>query len=888
MTLHARVLGVLAGHLLLLALAWIPAVSCAQNANDGFDPNANGGVVALAVQPDGKLVVGGGFTSLSPNGGGAIPRNYIARLTADGSVDATYDPNANSSANALVVQPDGKLLVGGAFTSLSPNGGGTSTRNHIARLNVDGSVDTAFDPNANNVVYALAVQPDGKLVLGGNFTSLSPNGGGTVTRNYIARLNVDGSLDTTFDPRANGIVYALAVQPDGKLLVGGEFTSFSPNGGGAITRNKIARLNADGSVDTAFDPNANSTVNALVLQPDGKLVVGGFFNSLSPNGGGASTRNRIARLNVDGSVDAAFDPNASSYVTALAVQANGKLLVGGAFTSFSPNGGGAITRNHIARLNTDGSLDMAFDPSANTSSYVYALAVQLDGKPVMGGDFTSLSPNGGGAITRNRLARLNGDGSVDTALNPNADGSVYGLALQPDGKLVVSGFFSSLSPNGGAAVIRDRIARLNSDGSLDAAFNPNPNGAILAIAPQPDGKLMVRGSFTSFSPNGGGGVARNRVARLNVDGSVDAFNPNPNDIVYAMALQPDGKLVLGGAFASFGGGAVARPYLARLNVDGSVDTAFNPRPNAEVYALAVQSDGKLLVGGNFATFSPNGGGAITRNHLARLNANGTVDTAFDPNVDDYVEALALQPDGKVVLAGVFTSLSPNGGSAIARQYIARLNADGSVDPAFDPKPNSLLYALALQPDGKLALGGLFNFLAPNGGGNISRNHIARLNADGSVDAAFNPNANNTVYSIAVQPDGKLLAAGDFATIGGQTRNRIARLSTPQTALQSLSIVSYTGGGSSITWTRAEAGPELALPPQLLFSLTDSTYTPVGTMQRISSGWRYSGFVPPLNQNFYLRTRGQVSSGAYNAGGLIESTRQVYLSVNDGIFANGFE
>jgi uncharacterized delta-60 repeat protein len=598
------------------------------------------------------------------------------------------------------------------------------------------------------------------------------------------------------------------------------------------------RLNADGSLDTAFDPNANDAVVALALQPDGKLVLGGFFTTLSPNGGVALTRNNIARLNADGSVDTVFDPNASNVVWALALQPDGKLVLGGYFSSLSPNGGGAITRNYIARLNADGSVDGAFDPHANGTS-VYALALQPDGKLVLGGDFTSLSPNGGGALTRNYIARLNADGSVDTAFDPNASSVVFALALQPDGKLVLGGFFTSLSPNGGGAIARNYIARLNADGSVDTAFNPNANGYVYALALQPDGKLVLGGNFTSLSPNGGAAITRN--------------------------------------------------HIVRLNADGSVDTAFDPNANGPVEALALQSDGKLVLGGFFTTLSPNGGGAFTRHDIARLNADGSVETAFDPNASDSVLALAVEPDGKLLVGGNFTSLSPNGGGAITRNHIARLNADGSLDMAFDPNASNVVWALALQPDGKLVLGGYFSSLSPNGGGAITRNHIARLNADGSVDTAFDPNANDTVYALALQPDGKLVAGGQFFAMGGLVRNSIARLSTPQAALQSLTIVSYTTGGSAITWTRAGAGPELALPPQLLFSLAGSTYSAAGTMQRISNGWRYSGFVPPLHQNFYLRTRGQVSSGYGNgSGGLIESTRQVYLNGNDGIFANGFQ
>ncbi|QBB69068.1 hypothetical protein ELE36_00990 [Pseudolysobacter antarcticus] len=883
MTKYARVFGFLAGSCLwLLALLAIPAISYAQNANDGFDPNASSTVLALAVQPDGKTIVGGSFTTIAGQ-----TRSRLARLNADGSLDGSFaTTNVDSTVQVIAVQADGRIVIGGAFAQV-----GAYLRNHIARLNADGSVDTAFDPNASGTVNALALQPNGKLVLGGQFTSLSPNGGGALIRNRIARLDADGSVDTAFDPNASGAVYALALQPDGKMLLGGGFTSLSPNGGSALTRNHIARLNADGSVDNAFDPSANFAVFALALQLDGKLVLGGQFTALSPNGGSAIARNAIARLNTNGSVDPAFDPKANNSVFALALQPDGKLVLSGDLTTLSPNGGVAITRNRIARLNTDGSVDAMFNPSA--SAGVYALALQPDGKMLMGGSFVSLSPNGGSAITRNRIARLNADGSADTVLNPNANNYIFALAVQPDGKLVLGGGFTALSPNGGGAIIRNHIARLNADGSLDMTFDPNANSVVIAVALQPDGKLLLGGNFTSLSPNGGPAVMRNRLVRLNADGSLDtAFNPNPDAAVSALALQPDGKVLMGGNFNSLspnGGGAISRNHIARLNADGTVDMTFNPNANDVVIALALQPDGKLVLGGYFTSLSPNGGGPIARSRIARLNTDGSVDAIFNPNPNAPVSALALQLDGKLLLGGNFTSLSPNGGSAVTRNCIARLNDDGSLDTAFNPNVDSSVFALALQPDGKLLLGGNFTSLSPNGGGSVLRNHIARLNADGSVDTAFDPNANGDVYALALQADGKLVMGGNFTVMGALTRNNLARLSTPEASLQSVNIVGYSNGASAITWNRAGAGPELALPPQLLFSLAGSTYGAVGTMQRINNGWRYSGFVPPLNQNFYLRTRGQVSSGEYNgSGGLIESTVQVYLSGNDGIFANGFD
>ncbi len=158
--------------------------------------------------------------------------------------------------------------------------GGTA-RNRIARLNADGTLDTGFDPNANGDVYSVAVQADGKILLGGDFTTV----GGTA-RNYIARLNADGTLDTGFNPNANSVVYSVAVQADGKILLGGDFTTV-----GGTARNYIARLNADGTLDPGFNPNANDYVYSVAVQADGKILLGGGFTTV-----GGTARNHIARL----------------------------------------------------------------------------------------------------------------------------------------------------------------------------------------------------------------------------------------------------------------------------------------------------------------------------------------------------------------------------------------------------------------------------------------------------------------------------------------------------------------------------------------------------------------------------------------------------------------
>ena len=215
------------------------------------------------MQADGKILVGGVFTLI-----GGQPRIGFARLDATTGLADSFDPNANSDVYAIAVQADGKILAGGSFTSI-----GGQTRNRIARLDPTTGLADSFDPNANDVVRSIAVQADGKILAGGLFTTLSPNGGAAVTRNRIARLETDGRLDQTLNLSTVGTyVTATAVQADGKILIGGSFSTVL-----GVTRNNIARLNTDGTLDTAFNPNANDAVHSIAVQADGKILAGGFF-----------------------------------------------------------------------------------------------------------------------------------------------------------------------------------------------------------------------------------------------------------------------------------------------------------------------------------------------------------------------------------------------------------------------------------------------------------------------------------------------------------------------------------------------------------------------------------------------------------------------------------
>ena len=813
-----RFLIILAVSLLLGLLAPVSAQTPGSlDVTFGSDSAINGDVLSIIPAGDGKVYIGGEFTMVR-----GVKRNRIARLNADGSLDTAFNPGtgADNWVSSVAIQQDGKVLIGGGFTGVN----GTA-RNRIARLNSDGSLDPSFNPGsgANNSVHSVAIQQDGKVLIGGDFLLMR----GTV-RSRIARLNADGSLDATFDPGtgADKLVIALTVQGDGKVIVVGSFTRVNGTG-----RNRVARLNANGSLDTDFNPGsgADATVISAAIQGDGRVLIGGAFSNVNGTG-----RNGVARLNADGSLDAVFNPRpaASSVINAVAAQQDGKVLLGGSFYVVS-----GTRRFGIARLNSDGSLDVGFDPGMGVSNEVESVAVQGDGKVLIGGRFSTFDTVGGSSF-----ARLNADGSLDITFFNLATGANYGVgtvAVQEDGKVVIAGGFNSVN-----ATRRRGIARLNTDGSIDTTFSPDLNGSVSNVAVQRNGKALISGSFTSVN-----GTVRNRIARLNTDGSLDpSFNlgTGTDSLIFSVEVQGDGKVLIGGPFTLVNG--VSRNRIARLNPDGSLDSSFNPGTGADstVNAVAVQGDGKIVIGGAFTIVN-----GVARNRIARLNADGSLDVGFNPGTgaDLEINVVAVQADGKVLIAGAFTRIG-----GISRKFFARLNADGSLDSSFNPGtgPDEKVSAVAVQGDGKLLIGG--HFTSFNGTG---RNRIARLNADGSLDAGFNPGTglDRVIGAVAVQGNGKVLIGGDFTRVNETGRNRIVRLhndiATSQLAPVSSDRLEWRRGGSApeVTWVEFE------------FSVDGQSWVPLGSGNRINGGWELTGLnLPPEGM---VRASGQ-SSGSNNS------------------------
>ena len=743
----------------------------------GFGPGegANNGVYSTVVQTDGKILVGGWFTSFN----GTLC-NRITRLNLDGTIDATFNPGSgpNEEIQTISVQTDGKIIIGGWFTSFN----GTPI-NYLARLNSDGSLDPTFNigTGANSLVVTSAIQPDGKILIGGMFSQFDGQ-----NKSYFTRLNTDGSLDNTFNPVSgpNGYVNGLALQSDGKIIICGQFSTYN-----GTTRKSVARINTDGTLETTFNSfyGANSSVNSVAIQSDGKVVICGNFTTY-----GTIARNRIARINIDGLNDNTFNPGTGLNVEArkLFLQSDGKIVVGGSFTNYN-----GTTRTRIVRINSNGSLDTSFDPGTGANNVIHHVALQTDGKIMIGGGFTSFN----GAV-KNRIARLNSDGSLD-AIGPN--NILFATTLQNDGKIIIAGDFTNYIETG-----INRIARLNDNGSLDQTFNPGTgaNATVLETVVQVDSKIIIGGTFTSYN-----GSAVNRIARINPNGSLDAsFNLGSaaDNTIQSLALQPDGKIIIGGDFTTYNG--TSRNRIARLNIDGTLDPTFNPGTgtSGSVVAIVVQSDGKIVIAGVFSTYN----GSIV-NNICRLNNDGSIDGSFNSGLgaDNTIWAVALQTDGKILIGGQLTSI--NGVSSFR---IARLNQNGSHDPSFNigTGANSTIHNILLQPDGKVIIGGQFTTF---NGNNINR--LARLNTNGSLDLSFNTGigANSWIYASALQTDGKVIIAGDFLSYAGMGRNRVARVfaycnppaapmgAATQTFCNTGTVADLTTVGSNIQWYANSTG-----------------------------------------------------------------------------------
>lgn len=370
---------------------------------------------------------------------------------APGDVDLTFQPDGFTAdeVRSVAITPADRVLAGGYLSGTNLLGDELAG---MAYFKADGAFDSGFGvPGSLAMVSALAVDASGYVVCAG----IQTNSLNAVVR----RLDPLGVLDPTIDLVFNGAlspwIYDLELQSDGRLLVAGSFTRV-----GSASRTNLVRIHTDGTVDLSFKTNFNAagSILAITLQADDKILVGGSFTHIN-----GTLRRGIARLNVDGSLDATFNPGTGvqGMVKAIGVQADGRILMGGYF--FAVNG---VLRSGLARLLPNGQLDTTFDPGEGAELIgvdnpgggpsVDALVRQGDGRWIVGGDFNHF-----GGVAHPNLVRLHWDGAVDenfdVGTGPNAP--VRSMVLDSNGYLAIGGEFTSVN-----GVDRPRVARIESDG----------------------------------------------------------------------------------------------------------------------------------------------------------------------------------------------------------------------------------------------------------------------------------------------------------------------------------------------------------------------------------------------------------------------------------------
>jgi hypothetical protein len=752
--------------------------------NQNFSADANNSVNTLAISGS-RLYAGGTFTTLS----GSSRSRLGAVDTTTGNLVASFDPNVSSDVFAIT-SSGSALYVGGNFTTLS----GT-VRNRLGAVNTTTGnlLPFACDANGNVLSFALS---GSTLYVGGAFTTISGS-----TRNRLGAVDTTTGNPLTSIMGVDNNVNSIFIRGS-ELFAGGIFTNKSISASAGISAAK--------SVSGFYNVQslaANAAISASVVLSDGSAIVGGDFTTIL-----GQTRNRLAKINADGTLNPTFNPNANGSVYAL--QASGStLFVGGAFTNLSGS-----SRWSIGAVNTStGNLVAGFLPSA--SNYVRAFAVS-GSNLFVGGDFTTIA-----GASRTRLAVLDSGTGIANAFTGSADGSVTALVTSGS-NLYVGGGFNRLN-----GVVRNHFGVLGSTSgdiveSFDTRFGLSGSVNTLAVA---DSKLYIGGRFLDISKR-----AESAIRIDTTSGSIVSFmNVQSGSIFDGLVLTSvgldDGSLIIGGSFSTVLG--QPRANLAKINSNGTLNSSFNPGTNSQVRALAV-SGSTLFLGGFFTTLSGStrtrlgavdtttgnlvagfstltvtgsnpqvsalafsgsrlyvGGvftsvGGTTRNNIYAVSTTtGALVTAFNPNVSSTVTALAIS-GSSLYVGGGFATISGS-----TRNRLGAVDTTtGNILP-FAADTNATVNALALSGS-RLYVGGVFTSFSGS-----TRNYIGAVDTTtGNLVAAFNPNASNSVISLALSGS-SLYAGGAFGSLSGSTRNYIGAVDTTTGNLLPAFRPSFSGSGT---------------------------------------------------------------------------------------------
>jgi uncharacterized delta-60 repeat protein/uncharacterized repeat protein (TIGR01451 family) len=638
-------------------------------------------------------------------GTNAITMLAGSRVTANVTiVDDNQYGNLEFSAPTYYVNENGgyatitAIRTGGAAQTLTVNFGTTdgtavSTGPQAFRNYAATNGTLTFAPGQIAASFTVPIYDNGLPYATNDFftvglSNISPQGAvlGFPSTAVVAIINAEavnvpaGTPDPKFPatPGFNGDVLSVALQTNGQILAAGAFTSFS-----GASLGGLARLNVDSTVDPTFLyhlAGANAAINQVLIQTDGRIVIGGPFTAFN-----GVDRYHIARLLSDGTIDSSFSPGsgADGSLFALAESfppggTNRSLLVGGNFTHIN-----GVPLTGLARLNDDGTVNSTFAPVFNSGSTIYALAlyptnVPHAGQILVGGDFSTVD-----GASRNGIARLNPDGSLDATFNPGqgATNAVRAIAIQLDGNIVVGGSFTNFD-----VAPLNYIARLNPDGSLDSNFTanvgPGADDTVDAILLQPDTRIVLVGAFTHVN-----GVNRGHITRLLPNGAVDPsinFGYGADGYINTVALQPDAMLVVGGGFSSFDQqprSDIARIFGGAMSGAGALtftSPTFEADENSTNALISIRRTGGTA-GAVSIDFSTADNTAVSG-----VNYSNVFSTLTFPNGETFQSVLVPVRDDLEITPNLAVNLSlghPQGGAALGDEYVATLiiiNDDSSV------------------------------------------------------------------------------------------------------------------------------------------------------------------------------------------------------------------
>jgi len=708
-------------------------------------------VRALVLQPDGKMVVGGTLGYVD----GQL-RPSIARIGSDGSVDESFvDQLSGANVYTLFQQSDGKIVFGGRGSF------------RLGRLHPNGAVDGTFarqnDIFGTTSVEAIAGLPDGKfLVASTDPVDSAPYG--------LTRLRDNGVMDTTFQSVRSSVRSFLVM--DNFILIGGPFTNVH-----GVPRRYFAALAHDGALlsNTWSSVTFSDPVRDLARDVCGRVLVSGSFARVN-----GEKHVGLARFLEDGTLDTGFAPEFDGEINALLPQTDFRLVAAGEFAEINRTWRRGVARilddvptlpilfseptNQAIRAGTELRLIAATDcvgrhvfqwqhngvniPGATNSVLEY-----LNARTDLRGDFRLVVGNSAGMVTSavatvtvSPPTTMPGNNDIDFFPQNAPTGGVQAIGLGTDGKLMVTGHF----PDG------DLVKRFHPNGSVDVTFSmwplPTLNPAYpRLVAPEPDGTTLVYFDFSIGAP---------LIFRFDSSGYTPSTSVlSPHTTVHALIVRPDGTIYLAGGFSHVG--AYRSPGLARVSKSGVVDTTFaaNLPDGLLVTAMAVAPDGSIIVGRRF----PEG------DTVARFLSSGLLDQNFlSVNSSNSIRALALQSDGRILAAGDFTNFN-----GVVCPHLVRLNTNGSLDLSFSSvlQPGDRITGIAVQPDDKILICG-----TNSAGGPLAGAGVLRLQRDGALDSTFDPGpgANGSITSLALSPSGSVYLAGRFDSYDGFARPSLAR------------------------------------------------------------------------------------------------------------------